>query len=81
MEPRELIIGLVTGALAVVFGLVPGLFSGLILGIRNFRDGLLFGAPAHPQRLTEAERVQRPLGLAVLGAVIIAFTVTVSLLK
>jgi hypothetical protein len=50
MEPRDIAVGLVAGAVAVVFGIVPGLFSGLSVGVRNFRDSLLFGAPVHPHR-------------------------------
>jgi hypothetical protein len=73
MEPRDLVIGLVAGAVAIVFGIVPGLFSGLTLGVRNFRDSLL-GGPVHAQGLTEAERRQRPFGLAVIGALFMAFT-------
>jgi hypothetical protein len=81
MEPRELVIGLVSGAAAIVFGLVPGLFSGLILGVRNFREVLLFGAAVHPHRMTEAERLRKPVGLAVVGVLIIAFTLAAYVLS
>jgi hypothetical protein len=64
----------VSGAVAIVFGLVPGLFSALTLGVRNFRDALLSGAPAPPRPLSEAETHRRPLGLAVIGGLIAAFT-------
>jgi hypothetical protein len=75
MEPRELVIGVVAGAVGIVFGLVPGLFSGLTVGVRNFREALLFGAPLHPHRLRETEELQRPFGLATVGAMIVAVTV------
>jgi hypothetical protein len=69
------VIGVVAGAVGIVFGFVPGLFSGLTVGVRNFRDAVLFGAPLHPHRLTEAEDLQRPYGLAIVGALIVAVTV------
>jgi hypothetical protein len=81
MEPHDIVVGLVAGAVAVVFGIVPGLFSGLSVGVCNFPDSLLFGAPVHPHRLTEAERLQRPLGLAVFGALVIALTIVAYILN
>jgi hypothetical protein len=75
MEVRDLIVGLVAGAVAIVFGTVPGLFSSLTLGVRNFGEQLRFGASVRPYSRTEADLNQRPFGLAVFGAVLIAFNV------
>ena len=77
MEARDLIVGLVAGTVAIVFGVVPGLLSGLTLGVRNFREQLRFGAATRPYTLTAAELNQRPVGLALVGVLLIAFTVLV----
>jgi hypothetical protein len=70
MEMRDLIVGLVAGAVAIVFSTVPGLFSSLTLGVRNFGERLRFGASVRPYSHTEADLKQRPLGLAMFGAVL-----------
>jgi hypothetical protein len=75
MEPRDLIVGLVAGTVAIVFGIVPGLLSGLTLSVRNFGEQLRFGAATRLHSLTAAELNERPFGLALVGALLIAFTV------
>lgn len=75
MEPRNVLVGLIAGAVAIIFGLVPGLLSSLTLGVRNFGEQLRFGAFVRQQGLAEAELHQRPFGLALFGAFLIAFTV------
>jgi hypothetical protein len=75
MKPHDLVIGLLAGTVAILFGLVPGLAEHLCEGVRNFRDAVLFGipTPARPHRL--AKEVKQPVWLAGFGALIVAFTV------
>jgi hypothetical protein len=73
MEPQHLLVALIPGAIAITFGLVPGLFGDLTLRVLNFSEAMWFGVPPRPPSLTEAERQQRPLGLAVAGAAVLAF--------
>jgi hypothetical protein len=81
MTSHTLVVGLVVGSVAVVFGLTPGLFDALIEGVQTFRDSILFGAPAPPRRRTEAGSLQRPLWLAAAGALFMVFTVLAYLLN
>ena len=69
MQPHDLVIGLAVGGVAILFGLTPGLFDALTERVQTFRDAVLFGA--RPRRHTEAGRFQRPLWLAVAGALTI----------
>ena len=75
MTHPNVIAGLISGGALLLFGLSPGLFRNLTEGVLNFRDSLsgLYGRP--PLRRTEVESVERPIGLAVLGALMIAFSV------
>lgn len=75
MRPHDLVVGLVAGGVALAFGLIPGLFDSLTEGVRTFRDSVLFGVPVPPRRSTEAERLQKPLWLAGVGALIVVFSV------
>ncbi len=51
MAQRDLTMAILTGCLAIVFGLVPGLYQGLVEGalnaIHRFRDQMTPGLPAH----------------------------------
>jgi hypothetical protein len=81
MKPHDLVLGVVVGAVPLVFGLVPGLFGALIEAVHNFRDSVLFGAPEFPRRRAQTATQQRPLWLAAAGAVFMAFTVIAYLLS
>ena len=35
MKPRELMIGILCGCVLLILGLVPGLFQGLVNGVRD----------------------------------------------
>ena len=80
MDAHDLVVGVLSGTMAVVFGIVPGLLSALTLGVRNFEEQWRFGVSARPRGLTEAELRARPLGLAVFGACLITFTVVAYIL-
>jgi hypothetical protein len=75
MKPHELMIGVLTGCVLVVFGLVPGLSYGLTEGVRNFLDLVSSGLPVSPPRHTEYDKLERPIWLAGLGAVLIVLSV------
>ncbi len=73
MHAHDMMIGVLTGCVCLVFGLVPGLFDGLSEGIRNFRDGLL--PVLTPRRRIPYEPVGAPAWMAVAGACWIAFVI------
>ncbi len=75
MDVRELVIGLIAASAALVFGLVPGLFRGLTVCVRHASDVFLFGAAAPRRRFPESPDVQAPLGLAVVGALILLMSI------
>jgi hypothetical protein len=79
MRPGELVIGLVTGAVLLFLGLVPGFFQELVNdvrnGIRNFHNSLSSPIPIRPRYEEEYEQSRAPLGLAIAGAVIIVLTI------
>lgn len=81
MTPHDLVVGLIAGAVALAFGLIPGLFHDLTQGVQTFRDSVLFGVPAPPRRRPEAGSLQKPLGLAGFGALIVVFTVLAYILN
>lgn len=74
MNLHEVLIGVLSGSVLVVFGLVPGLFEGLSEGVRNFNDSVSFGSPMRPRRYTEHYH-RRHVWLAGLGAALIALSV------
>jgi hypothetical protein len=74
MKPADLMVGVLTGGLLIVFGLVPGLFYGLVEGIRNFNNSLSSSYWARaPQESGSANR-QGPFWLAGLGGGLILLT-------
>jgi hypothetical protein len=75
MKPQELTICVLTGCVLVVLGSVPGLFQRLTEGIRNFRDMVSYGLPVSLPRHTEYDKLQRPIWLTGLGAVLIVLGV------
>ena len=74
MNLHEVMIGVLTGAVLVLFGLVPGLIEGLSQGVRNFNDSVSFGSALGPRRYTQ-HHCRRHTWLAGLGAVLIALSV------
>ena len=75
MDLRDLMTGCVMSALCLVLGLVPGLFNDLTIGVRNFSEQILLGATVSAEQPTEEQKLERPLGLALIGVAILAFTV------
>jgi hypothetical protein len=75
MTHPNVIAGLVGGGVLLLFGLSPGLFRDLTEGVRNLADSVSPGLYGRSPRRTECESVQRPIGLAVLGALMIALSV------
>lgn len=65
-------IGVLAGAVLIVFGVVPGVFQGIVDGVRNSVNLLSSQFPG-PSRLRE--EFPRPRWLAGLGAALIALTV------
>ncbi len=78
MKPH-ILVGLIAGAVGLVFGLVPGLFARLTEAVRNAQHLLVFGSPARPIRGTPT--LHRPLGLAAVGAAILVLTATAYVLR
>jgi hypothetical protein len=72
MKPHELVVGLLTGCLLIIFGLVPSLFHNLIAGVQNFRDSVMSGMPMRDTRRIESEQIRRPVWMVLLG---VAFVV------
>jgi hypothetical protein len=72
------VIGLVTGAVLLFLGLVPGFFQELVKevrnGIRNFNSSLSSPIPIRPTYDEDYEQSRAPLGLAIAGALIIVLT-------
>jgi hypothetical protein len=82
MKPLDVIIGVLSGAVLIVFGMVPGLFHGLMEALRNFENSLSSGWPtilSHrvtpwwSQRGTEYP-LQRPIWMVGLGVAFIVLT-------
>ena len=73
--PKEVVVGLTCGIVAIVFGLVPGLFQNFTVGIRNFSDALRGSPPSH------VSTPNQPVGLAIFGAALIALTVGAYLMQ
>ena len=74
MDLRDLMTGFVMSALCLVLGLVPGLFNNLTSELRSFSEQLLHGATISSDQPTDEQKLERPLGLALVGAAIFAFT-------
>ncbi len=72
MTITTLIIGLLAGGLAIVAGLIPGVFDVLEEATENFRDEMMFGLSRRTRGRAPAS--QRPFWLAGLGALIVSFT-------
>ena len=70
-----IVLGLMMGVLLIVLGLIPGLFQDLAEGLRNFADSLSGNSPRGLHRRTAYENRQRPIGLTVAGALMIALSV------
>ena len=64
--------GVLSGAVMIVIGLVPGLFQGLAEGVQNLGSLLSARFPSPFQRRAE---FRQPIGLAVLGAAWIGLSV------
>ena len=79
MRPQELVIGLVTGAVLLFLGLVPGFFQELVNevrnGIRNFHNSLSSPIPIRPRYEEDHEQSRAPLVLAIAGGLIVVFTI------
>ncbi len=75
MKPDDVVVGVATGCALIAFGLVPGLFHGLIEGVRNFSNSIVSPFAAGPAHGTEYEDVHGPVWLAGLGAALIALSV------
>ena len=75
MKPHEVMIGVLTGCVLIVVGLVPGLFRGLTEGVRNIVDSVSSGLPISRPLSAEYEELQAPRWLAGLGAALIVLSV------
>jgi hypothetical protein len=75
MTPHELVTGVLAGCVLIVFGLVPGLFQGLVEGVQNFRDSLSSIFPIAPQYRSGYENLQPPRWMAGVGAALTVLTV------
>jgi len=72
LTPGEVITGLISGSVLIVFGLVPGPFDRLSEGVRNFSNSLT--SPFHPPHPRRHEPIHPPMGLALLGGAMILLT-------
>ncbi len=71
MNPHEVIVGVLTGSVLIVFGLVPGIFQGLTDGTQNYLDLFSSRLLMRPPRHAGYNRVERPIWLAGLGVALI----------
>jgi len=75
MTPHEVMTCFLTGCLLVAFGVIPGLYQGLVdglaEGIQRFRDQISPGFPT-PMEHTP---IQKPTWLAGLGALLMVLSV------
>jgi hypothetical protein len=69
IEPRDVVIGVTCGLVAIAFGLIPGLFQNLADGVRTFGDALRGSQSNHVMPM------EQPTGLAILGAALMALTI------
>jgi hypothetical protein len=69
--PHQVVIGLSAGFVLILLGLVPGLFQGLVEGVRNFSDAL---CSRFPSPSCSYARIYQPRWLGLLGAALIAAT-------
>jgi hypothetical protein len=79
MTPIALVTPLVCGSILIAFGVVPGLFWGLVDGfvveLQNFRDSLRSGFPIQPPVQAESRQDRpQPIWLAGLGALVTTLT-------
>ena len=72
---KQVMIGVVSGGVLVMFGLVPGLLQGLGEAIYNFRDLLSSLFPSQPHRYDpiRQSRLLAGLGLALIVATLLAY--------
>ncbi|MEO7143755.1 MAG: hypothetical protein ABI165_09670 [Bryobacteraceae bacterium] len=75
MNPHEIMTGILTGCVLVVFGSVPGLFSNLVEAVRNFSHSISSGLPLSLPHHPEYTKVRRPIWLAWLGAALIVLSI------
>ena len=75
MKPDDVAVGVVTGFALIAVGLVPGLFHGLMEGVRNFSNSTFSPFAVGPAPGTGYENVHGPLWLAGLGAALIVLSV------
>lgn len=73
----QVMIGVVSGCILIVFGLVPGLFQDLADGVRRYSDSFTAGFPTSPRLYTP---IRRPRWLAGLGFLLIVLTIVAYLL-
>ena len=72
MTLHDVMIGVLSGCVLIVFGLVPGLFQGLTEGVRNLLNSVSSPLPTKPRR---DKSYDRPISLAGIGATLIVLSV------
>jgi hypothetical protein len=76
INSNQLIIGVLSGSILIVFGLVPGLLQGLTQGVRNFSDILLssrFPPPSYPRTEVQPPGWLAPAGITLVAATVLAY--------
>jgi len=72
-------IGILCGCVLLILGLVPGLFQGLVNGVRdsihNFYGSFSSPLPVRPRHDVDYERSRGPIGLVIAGTILITLTV------
>lgn len=63
MTPADLTTGVLIGAAMIIIGAVPGLFEGLVMGVRNF-EGSIRPTPPESGSIPCAPRWIAPAGAA-----------------
>jgi hypothetical protein len=77
IDVRQVVIGVSMGSVLLVFGLVPGLFQGLVEGVRNVLASFQSGNLLSPRFLVHPARQAQfgqPISLAATGAALIVLT-------